>query len=376
MDKTTWALEAYDKILHKMHTVVERNKDAVPYTAGEDGRYRDASYMGWWTNGFYGGICWQLYSVTHDELYKEVAEKLEGKLDSVLMNSDWMDHDSGFRWLPTSFADYKLTKNVGSRNRLLLAADNFCGRFNPVGKFVKAWNSDGNENRSGIAIIDCMMNLPLLYWAAAETGDPKYRHIAKLHAITAMRYFIREDGSACHIVRFDPESGGFIESVGGQGYAHGSSWTRGQAWALYGFTLSFIHTGDERFLQTALKSADYFISQIPENGLIPVDFRQPDSPWIEDSSAAAIAASGLLLLSDVLRDRNEDSQKYQEAAEKLLRALTEKRCDFSYDKDYIVEKCTAAYHDKDHEFPIIYGDYYYIEGMMRLLHKDLFIWGK
>ncbi len=370
-----WALEIAEKIISKMEWVFEENKSKVPYSTDENGRYDDWSdRIGWWTNGFWGGIGWQLYNATQNELFADVARDTEDKMDEVLMTSAWMDHDSGFRWLPTSYANYKLTGDKKSYNRLILAADNMCGRFNPVGNYIKAWNPDESGNRAGIAIIDCMMNLPLLYWAYNATGDPKYLHVATLHAQTAMKYFIREDGSSCHIVEFDPMDGHFIDSIGGQGYGHGSSWTRGQTWAIYGFALSYMHTGDERYLETSKKVADYFISSIPDSYLIPVDFRQPSEPAWEDSTAAAIAACGLLELEKFCE--GETKEKYHAAAIRLLQTLTEKRCDFTHDKDNIVEKCTAAYHDAKHEFAIIYGDYYYIEAIWKLTGKELFIWGK
>lgn len=291
------------------------------------------------------------------------------------MNRQGMDHDSGFKWLPTAAAHYRVDGNGESRNRALLAADNLAGRFNPVGRFIRAWNNwDGNEDGSfaGRAIIDCMMNLPLLYWAGDELHDPKFYHVAKMHADTAMEYFVRDDGSVNHIVDFDAQTGEFVQSVGGQGYGVGSSWTRGQAWAIYGFALSYRHTKQEKYLDTARKVAAYFISCIPESGLIPVDFRQPVEPAWEDSTAAAIAACGMLEIASHLSE--EEGAQYKEAALRMLKALAEKRCNWDENQDNLLEKCTAAYHDKDHEFSIIYGDYYFIEAIWKLCDKELFIW--
>ena len=217
-----------------------------------------------------------------------------------------------------------------------------------------------------------MMNLPLLYWAGEELHDPRFYHIAKMHADTAIKNFIREDGSAKHIIEFDAETGEYLHSVGGQGYGHGSSWTRGQAWAVYGFMLSYIHTKEERYLATAKKVADYFIANIPDSKLIPVDFRQPETPAYEDSTAAAIASCGLLELAKYVPET--EKAKYEEAALEMLKALADKRCNWDENVDNLVEKCTAAYHDADHEFSIIYGDYYFIEAIWKLMGKELFIW--
>lgn len=370
---TAWVEEVYQKILAKEEKVVKRNAGKIPYTT-IDGRFDDKSIheICWWTNGFWGGMLWQLYQATGNEMYKEAAIDNEVKLDANLMSHQGMDHDSGFKWMPTSVAHYKIDGNAMSKNRALLAADNLAGRFNPVGKFIRAWNNwDGNEDGSfaGRAIIDCMMNLPLLYWASEELHDPRYRQIAMQHADTAMKHFIREDGSSKHIIEFNAKTGEYLYSVGGQGYGHGSSWTRGQAWAIYGFALSYRHTGKERYIETAKRVADYFISCIPESGLIPVDFRQPAKPDYEDSTAAAIAACGFLEIA-----QHTGEERYKEAALTLLKALADKRCNFDEDVDNLLEKCTAAYHDEKHEFSIIYGDYYFMEAIWKLMDKELFIW--
>ena len=205
-----WVKEVYEKILTKEEQVAKRNAHKIPYTT-KDGVFDDKSgkEICWWTNGFWGGMMWQLYHATGNELYREIAIENEEKLDANLMNRQGMDHDSGFKWLPTAVAHYRLDGNGESRNRALLAADNLAGRFNPVGRFIRAWNNwDGNEDGSfaGRAIIDCMMNLPLLYWAGDELHDPKFYHVAKMHADTAMEYFVRDDGSVNHIVDFNAET--------------------------------------------------------------------------------------------------------------------------------------------------------------------------
>ncbi|MDE7324800.1 MAG: glycoside hydrolase family 88 protein [Lachnospiraceae bacterium] len=371
-----WILEAEAKIRKKLPEVVKRSVHKVPYTS-KNGVFDDwTNNIAWWTNGFWGGILWQLYHVTKDEMYRESAKELEEKLDATLMSPEDMDHDSGFRWLLTSGANFRETGKEESYRRTLLAACNMAGRFNPVGNYIRAWNDWGNKEKlgenAGIAIIDCMMNLPLLYWASEQTKDPRFYHIAVKHADTVMEHFIREDGSVIHIGEFDPYTGEFLRSVGGQGYAHGSAWTRGQAWAIYGFVLSYQHTKKEKYLECAQKIADYFISNIPQSGLIPVDFCQPGNCGWEDSTAAAIAACGMLEIAKSVGGGEDDL--YRKAALKLLYTLYEKRCDWSPETDAIIQKCTAAYHDKEHEFTIIYGDYFFIEAIWKLTGQELFLW--
>ncbi len=369
----TWVQETLDRVAHKMEKVSERSKEKIPYTT-VNGVHDDWSgeKIGWWTNGFWGGMMWQLYALTGKESYKEIAEDNERKLDACLMDINMLDHDNGFKWLPTAVANYRMTKNPASRNRGLLAAVNLAGRYNNVGNFIRAWNDWGTDDHRGWAIIDCMMNLPLLYWASEETGDPRFSQIAVSHANTAKDSFIRGDGSANHIVEFDLETGKMVRSYGGQGYGQGSSWTRGQGWALYGFTLSYLHTKDPAYLETAERVANYFIANIPESGFIPVDFRQPLEVSYEDSTAAAIASCGLIELAKLKEGRQ--SRIYLDAALKMLQALAENRVRWNEMEDNLLEKCTAAYHDKDHEFSIIYGDYYFLEALMKLGGKEIFIW--
>ncbi len=371
-----WVKQAEERIRVKLAQVAARSAHKVPYTT-KDGVFDDQTgNISWWTNGFWGGMMWQMYHVTKEGLYREIAQELEEKLDATLMDPDGMDHDSGFRWLLTSGANFRETGREEAYRRTLLAACNMAGRFNPAGNFIRAWNDWGNMERrgenAGVAIIDCMMNLPLLYWASEQTKDPRFYQIAVRHADTVTKHFIRGDGSVIHIGEFDPHTGEFLRSVGGQGYAHGSSWTRGQAWAVYGFVLSYLHSKKEKYLECAKRIADYFIVNIPESGLIPVDFCQPKACGWEDSTAAAIAACGMLEIAKAIGG-GEDSP-YRRAALKLLRTLYEKRCDWSEKTDAVVQKCTAAYHDREHEFTIIYGDYYFMEAIWKLTGQELFMW--
>ncbi|MCR5167439.1 MAG: glycoside hydrolase family 88 protein [Oscillospiraceae bacterium] len=363
-----------DKLLDLIHTktlkIAERSVNKIPYTT-ENGVFDDLTdkNISWWTNGFWAGMLWQLYGAYGDTVFRNIAEWTEKQLDCVLLDANGMDHDSGFRWLPTAGASYILTKSESSKNRLMISANDLAGRFNPAGGYIRAWNDIGDGSAAGLAIIDCMMNLPLLYCVSEIISDPRFRQIAMCHADTAMTAFVREDGSVCHIVEFDPETGRRLRSLGGQGYGHGSSWTRGQAWGIYGFTLSYIHTKKREYLNTAVKIADRFVSRIPESCLIPVDFDQPHFPAYEDSTAAAIAACGLIELA---KYANNDG--YHKTALKLLGTLADKRLSLDENCDYLLEKCTAAYHDNKHEFSIIYGDYYFTEAVAKLCGKETFIW--
>ncbi len=367
MNEQAWAEKTIDAIEKKLYKVAGRSRGIIPYTT-DDGRFDDTSKSSicWWTNGFFGGMMWQMYHHTGKELYRELAIDIEEKLDENLMLPWGMDHDSGFKWLPTAAAHCKIDWNEKSFNRGILAAENLAGRFNPQGNFIRAWNDSGDGSRAGTAIIDCMMNLPLLYWASDVTHDPRFSQVATRHADMAMKYFIRENGSAIHIGIFDPNTGEFLRSDGGQGYGVGSSWTRGQAWALYGFTLSALHTGEKKYSDTARKVADNFILQMSERDKmgIPIDFDQPRDCKREDSSAAAIAACGLIELGRL-------DEKYLEAALSLLEFLVENRLSLDEDKDYLLSNCADSFWSNHEQMTLIYADYFLVEALLKLTGKDL-----
>ncbi|MCM1135676.1 MAG: glycoside hydrolase family 88 protein [Clostridium sp.] len=380
-----WLEDVYQKLTVKMKAECERIGTKIPYSP-QDGKYTDMAEafpggIGFWTNGFWPGMLWQMYSATGDEIYKTTAEGVEERLAETIDTFENLDHDIGFLFLPSAVANYRKTGNKDARRRGLHAANLLAGRFNPVGKFIRAWNGSlgpvlSEENTKGGMIIDCMMNIPLLYWAAKEIGDPRFYHVAVSHAKTAQQYIVREDGSCNHIVVFDPQTGEFLDNPGGQGFESGSAWSRGQSWAVYGFALSYRHTGDESFLNTAKKCAHYCISNMAVNGWLPlVDYRAPEEPVKYDSTAGMITACGLLEIAEHVGEY--EKSLYVKAALNILKACDERFSNWKPEEDSIVDGGTFFYHDpegKNTEVPIIYADYYFIEAVLRLRGQELFIW--
>ncbi|GHT55891.1 glycosyl hydrolase family 88 [Spirochaetia bacterium] len=367
-----WAEDVRDKIRIKMAAQCDRVGLKVPYIA-VNGRYADkmADSIYWWTNGFWPGILWLMFRDTKDKKYSDTAIAVEERLDAALAGYEGLHHDVGFMWTLSSVLDFKLTGNDFSRVRALHAANLLAGRYNPRGHFIRSWNMD----RTGWIIIDCMMNLPLLYWASEQSGDPRFRFIAIEHADTALKHLVREDGSCNHIAVLDPENGALLETPGGQGYASGSSWTRGQAWALYGFALSYRHTGETRYLEASKKIAHYFSAALSRYGYIPpADFRAPDTPKITDTSAGTIAACGLLALSVLVK--GEEKSLYFDTALRILRAIEKDYCDWDLGKDSIVQGGAVRYHGQEDELNVnlIYGDYYFVEAVHQLLDSELRVW--
>lgn len=382
MDTYKWADTVIVKIHEKMRWVSEKNQDKIPYTTNENGSYDDRSDtsvytsldngINWWTNGFWSGVMWLMYQDTKDNRYLEIARKAEEKLERCFDIFYGLHHDVGFMFQPSVVTDYRLTGNETSKKIALHAANLLAGRFNPKGKFIRAWNNWGKEDTSGWAIIDCMFNLSLLYWASKETKDPRFAQIAMIHADTVMEHFIRQDGSVSHIVVFNPQTGEKIKTIGGQGYKEGSSWSRGQGWALYGFVNSYLHTGKIDYLEPAKKVADYCVANIPENGIIPVDFRQPKEPSWEDSCGACIIAGGLIELAKVVQ--GDAKHTYLSQAVKLLKTIDERRADWSTSCDAIVQNCSTAYTDAPHHITMIYADYFFIEAIYKLKGGGILLW--
>lgn len=364
-----WLEDMAQKLDRKMRYAVgkAREVDFMPYST-EGGQWKKTD-IGWWTNGFWPANMWQMYRMTGDELYREEALRAETMLDEALKDFKNLSHDVGFMWLIHSGVRYALEKNPDSYDRVLYAADMLAGRFNPNG-FIRAWNGAGRE---GWAIVDCMMNLPLLYWATEITGDPRYRLIAMRHADTTREHFVRPDGSCNHIVIFDPETGAFLDNPGGQGYESGSSWSRGQSWALYGFVLSFLHTGKQAYLDTAKRIANYFISQITDDWMPRCDFRQPLEPSLKDNVAGNVAACGLLELARALPEL--EGRFYFDAAVRILKAQEQDAANWELNDPAIFTKCTSAWHDlPGRHITMTYGDYYFIEAVNKLRGDGLLFW--
>ena len=365
-----WAEETWEKLQSKLSAEEKRTGSAMPYIP-VNGRYEDMGEkaLTWWTNGFWGGILWQMYHATGEERYAETARKLEERFDKALADYEGVDHDLGFMWLHTAVADYRLKGDAVSKVRGLHAAALLASRFQPAGGYFKAWNQGPS-----VAIIDCLMNLPLLYWGSEVSNNPGWKQLAMQHADTAMEHILRPDGSSNHIVVFDPETGECTDKPGGQGYGKGSSWTRGQSWAIYGMALSYRYTGKEAYLDAAKRSAHYFIANAAMNDFdVVIDFRAPKEPVYYDNTAAACAACGLLELAEHVGEYEKDL--YYNAAIKLLKRLTERFCNWNAEEDGILTHGSARYdRASDREVPIIYGDYFLLEGVLRVLEKDFLIW--
>lgn len=328
-----------------------------------------------WTCGFWPGEIWLAYEHTGDDVFKKSGEILvDGFLDRIRRKIEVDHHDMGFLYTPSCVAAYTLTGNESARTAALLAADQLMSRFQRIGQFIQAWGALGAADNYRY-IIDCLLNLPLLYWAEGETGDKHYGDVARRHSATCLRYSIREDGSTFHTVFMDPETGEFDRGETCQGYRDDSSWTRGQVWAVYGTALSYRYTGDPAYLDAFRRVLAYYLSRLPHD-LVPywdLIFTEGDEP--RDSSSASILSCGLLEMARHVPPG--EAEMYRTLARQMMHSLW---TDYSvrdprisngqvlhgtYSKKSPYNTCTPEGVDEC----VSWGDYFYMEALMRLACK-------
>ncbi|MGW7048175.1 glycoside hydrolase family 88 protein [Streptomyces avermitilis] len=321
------------------------------------------SQNGDWVGGFWPGTLWMAWLYSKDEELRTLALDSARKL--APRQHDTSTHDLGFLFSPSWVTAWRLTGDDTWRAGAVQAANSLIQRYNPRGRFLRAWGALNDPNNAGRVIIDTMMNLDLLAFASRQTGDPKYLDIAVEHAKTAQRVFPRPDGSTPHVFDFDPATGTPIGPGTVQGYSPTSCWARGQAWGVYGFTTIYRRSGDRQFLATACKLADYAIGALGADHVPVWDYRAPQQPHdIKDASAGAIMACGLLDLSAAT-----GRQQYRTVALRLLTALSQ-TCltDNSARAEAVVARCTRNRPAEDGiEISLPYADYYLLEGILRVL---------
>lgn len=315
-----------------------------------------------WTSGFYAGILWQMYDLTKDEMWARAARKWTESLEKEQYNQG--THDLGFMLYCSYGNGLRLAPSRAYEEVLMQGARSLSTRFRKTTGSIKSWDHGSWEFP---VIIDNMMNLELLFWATKVSGDSSFYDIAVTHALTTMKNHFRPDNSTYHVVDYDTLTGKVNERVTHQGHADESAWARGQAWGLYGYTLTYRETKDRRFLDQATRIADFMLAHpnLPADKVPYWDFNAPDIPNEErDASAAAIMASALIELSRYV----ENGRKYMGAAGDILKSLS--------GKPYLAEPGTnhgfLLKHSTGHkpakseiDVPLIYADYYFIEALLR-----------
>lgn len=324
-----------------------------------------------WVAGFWPGMLWLAYHATQDSALREQAEALLPSFAERLAKRIDLSHDLGFLYTLSARAAWILTGNRQARDLGLQAAQELSRRFNPAGNYIQAWGEIGAAPEAGRMIIDCLMNLPLLYWASAESDEATPREIARSHAASSQQYLVRADGSTYHTFFFNPQTGQPLEGKTSQGFADESLWTRGQAWAIYGFALTAQWLDDLTFLETAQKVADRFLSESPPDKTPLWDLRlSPNAPQYRDSSAGAIAACGLLRLAHLT-----GHNRYRQQAETLVNTLIVECLEtdatrpglLKHGAQHVTQGATDDY--------LIYGDYFFLEALLTLTGQAPDFWG-
>lgn len=342
------------------------NYDSIPRSiAHGQTNWRLVDYKDW-TSGFWPGILWYVYEYTKDTTWKTKANGFSQTLKPLAFNPAY-DHDLGFQ-LYCSFGNgLRLTGDTSYKRILLAAADTLATLFNPTVGTILSWPREVQQLGGHNTIIDNMINLELLFWAAKNGGSQKLYDIAVQHANTTMKNHFRPDYTSYHVVVYDTITGQPIKKQTHQGYADASMWARGQSWAIYGFTLCFRETKNQAYLAFAQQVADVYLKNLPVD-LIPYwDFNAPDIPNApKDASAAAVTASALLELSTLVTDTAK-ADGYRSKAEAMLASLSSAQYQSREVNSAFLLHCTG-HKPKGGEIDasIIYGDYYYIEALLRL----------
>ncbi|GAA0877343.1 glycoside hydrolase family 88 protein [Algoriphagus jejuensis] len=318
-----------------------------------------------WTSGFWPGILWYLYEATGDAKWKDEAVHFTNYL-KPLSEMSAINHDLGFQVFCSAGNGYRLTGNGEDKTMVLKSADTLATLYNPLAGTILSWPEHKHDFQHN-TIIDNMINLELLFWASKNGGDPALYDLAVNHAETTMENHFREDFSAYHVIQYDTITGQRVKGITHQGFADETMWARGQAWAIYGFTMVYRETNDPKFLAFAQKVTDVYLERLPEDMIPFWDFDAPNIPnEPKDASAAAITASALLELS-LYVDSADKAEAYRSAAEKMLLALSSEKY-MSKDQNTAFLLHSTGHHPNGTEIDasIIYADYYYLEALLRL----------
>lgn len=325
-----------------------------------------------WTDGFWTGLLWLCYEYTGDDAFKNLALKnVDSFLNRVEKRIELDHHDLGFLYSLSCVAGYKLTGSAEGRKAGLLAADKLMERFQEKGGFIQAWGELGARDNYRL-IIDCLLNIPLLHWAFLETGNPVYRNAAVRHYEAACNNVIRDDASAYHTFYFDPGTGEPLKGVTRQGYSDDSAWARGQAWGIYGIPLNYRYVKDDSAFNLFKGMTNYFLNRLPEDQVCYWDLIFTDgSNQSRDSSAAAIGVCGIHEMLKYLPEVESDKNTYRHAMHCILRSLMERYTapEIKPGNPVLLHGVYSWHSGKGVDEGNIWGDYYYMEALMRF-YKD------
>lgn len=363
--------EAFEECLKQVDMNMEYFGEKFPWSATKGLKYPIIENIEW-TDGFWTGMLWLAYEYTNDEKYRKLVDKnVQSFLNRVEKNIELDHHDLGFLYTLSCVSAYKITGNKDAKRAAILAAEKLLTRWQEKGQFLQAWGPYNSKEHYRF-IIDCMLNIPLLYWASEETGDSKYKDIAQRHFETSCKYVIRDDASAFHTFYMDPETGEPSHGATRQGYNDDSSWARGQAWGIYGIPLNIRYTKQTEYTDLYKGMTNYFLNRLPEDDICFWDliFNDGDDQS-RDSSAAAIAACGMMEMDKYLEENDTDKETYKFAVDAILRSLINNYTNNDHQPgNPILYHGVYSWHSgKGVDEGNIWGDYYYMEALMRKLKE-------
>lgn len=346
-------------------------KDKFPSSATKNNEYGIIENIEW-TDGFWTGLLWLAYEYTGDEKYRELADKNVLSFKNRVEKDIELDHhDLGFLYSLATVSGYKLTGSNDAKEASIKAANKLISRYQEKGEFIQAWGELGSKDHYRF-IIDCLLNIPLLYWASDEIGDSKYREMANKHFVTSCNNVIRDDASAFHTFYMDNETGNPLKGVTRQGYNDASSWARGQAWGVYGIPLNYRYTRNENCFNLYEGMTNYFLNRLPKDNVCYWDLIFTDGDnHSKDSSAAAIAVCGMHEMNKYLPEVDENKEVYKYAMHNILRSLIENymNTEIEAGKPVLLHGVYSWHSGKGVDEGNIWGDYFFLEALIRF-YKD------
>jgi unsaturated chondroitin disaccharide hydrolase len=326
-----------------------------------------------WTTSFWSGMLWLAYELTGNERYRQLGEQhIRDFVHRVENKIDLDTHDIGFLYTLACIAPWRITGNDEAKRAALQAVEMLMTRYLDTVGIFQAWGMLDDPQRRGSTIIDSLMNMPLLYWATEQTGDTRFATAAHRHSTQVRDHFVRPDSTTYHTFYWNAETGAALGGRTAQGYADNSCWARGQAWAIYGFTLNYRYTRDASLLAAAQRCADYFLDHLPQDHVVYWDLVFGDgSGQTRDSSAAAIAVCGLQEMARWMPE-GVQRQRYESASQTILSSLIT-----NYAASLDSGSNTLLLHSV-YDMPksvgvdegCLWGDYFYLEALMRSLKPD------
>jgi rhamnogalacturonyl hydrolase YesR len=323
----------------------------------------------WWCAGFFPGTLWYLYDYSRNTNIQKIAEERLNLMEPEKHFTG--NHDLGFMMYCSYGNAYRITKNDKYKKILDTAAMSLASRFRPKIQSIQSW--DSSKNFKCAVIVDNMMNLELLTWVSNNGGNPRFGEIARTHANTTMERQFRPDNAAYHVLDYSLATGTLLKKTTWQGYSDSSAWARGQGWAVYGYTMMYRLTKDEKYKAQANKIAAFILNhpRYPKDGIPYWDFDAPNIPnALRDASAGAIMASAFIELSGYVTGTLQ--QKYKKAAETILTSLSspEYLAAKGTNGGFLLKHSVGALPLKGEvDMALTYADYYFVEAMLRYLKQ-------